>query len=351
MMTPASPSSSVLAGRGTPVAARAALPRLGFLGVGWIGLSRMRALAANGAGSVAAVADRAPERVREAIAAAPAARAAASLDELLELDLDGIVIATPSALHADQAIRALEHGLAVFCQKPLARTAAETRRVLAAARAADRLLGVDLSYRHTAALRAVRAMVQTGAIGDVYVADLVFHNAYGPAGGWARDIGLAGGGCVIDLGIHLVDAALWVLDWPRVSSVSSQLFAAGRRLGAGDSGVCEDHALATIQLDSGAVLRLACSWDADLGRDAIIETTFYGTRGAAAMRNVNGSFYDFTAGMVSGTAAQTLAAPPDDWGGRALIEWAGRLAAGARYDHGIGAMVQVAATLDAVLGR
>jgi predicted dehydrogenase len=58
-----------------------------------------------------------------------------------------VVIATPSALHAEQSIAALTSGAAVFCQKPLGRTADEVRQVVDAARTADRLLAVDLSYR------------------------------------------------------------------------------------------------------------------------------------------------------------------------------------------------------------
>src|SRR5205085_415527 len=128
---------------------------------------------------------------------------------LCELDLDGLVIATPSASHAVQARAALERGIAVFCQKPLARTAAETASVVEAARAANRLLGVDLSYRHTEAMRHIGALARSGELGDIYAIDLVFHNAYGPDKAWFRDVKLSGGGCVIDLGTHLVDLALW----------------------------------------------------------------------------------------------------------------------------------------------
>ncbi|MGN6201867.1 MAG: Gfo/Idh/MocA family protein, partial [Solirubrobacterales bacterium] len=98
----------------------------------------MEALARDGLAQVTAVADPTAEALEAAAEAAPSAVRMGSLEELLEHDLDGIVIATPSALHADQAVAALERGLAVFCQKPLARDAAETRRVLEAARAADR---------------------------------------------------------------------------------------------------------------------------------------------------------------------------------------------------------------------
>src|SRR3954447_8609666 len=134
-------------------------PRIGFLGVGWIGRHRMRALAESGAAEVAAIADPTPESLEDAARDAPGARVAGDLDELLDAGLDGIVIATPSALHADQAVAALEAGLAVFCQKPLGRTAAETTRVVRAARTADRLLGVDLSYRFTEAAQAVRSRI------------------------------------------------------------------------------------------------------------------------------------------------------------------------------------------------
>jgi len=61
-----------------------------------------------------------------------------------------------------------------------------------------------------------------------YLADLIFHNAYGPDKPWFYDRTLSGGGCVIDLGIHLVDLALWNLDFPKVMNVTSRLFAPGQ---------------------------------------------------------------------------------------------------------------------------
>jgi predicted dehydrogenase len=326
------------------------VPRLGFLGIGWIGRARMQTLAASGAGGVAAIADTSPDRVADARLDAPDALVCDSLDSLLSHDLDGIVIATPSALHAAQAVRVLERGIAVFCQKPLGCTAAETASVIAAGRAADRLLSVDLSYRWTAAMRAVRDAVRSGAIGNVFSIDLVFHNAYGPDRGWGRDPALAGGGCAIDLGIHLIDLAFWTLDTPGVKSVHSQLYAQGRRLSPGAT-VCEDYATATIELDNGAVLRLACSWEVSVGRDAVIELRFHGNDGAVAMRNVDGSFVDFVAEWYRGTSVKQLAAPPDAWPGRALVEWSSRLALGSGYDASIESILPVAAALDAVLGR
>jgi len=333
-----------------PRAAQLRRPRLGFLGVGWIGRHRMQAILEAGLAEAAAIADPSPEMMAEAEKLAPGARRVGGLDEMLALDLDGVVIATPSALHAEQSIRALEQGVAVFCQKPLGRTAAEARAVVEAARKADRLLAVDLSYRFTEGMRHIRDLVQSGELGRIYAVDLVFHNAYGPDKRWFYDPALSGGGCVMDLGVHLVDLALWVLDFPGVASASGRLFAEGEPLGGRPDRV-EDYAVATLGLETGAAVQLACSWRLQAGCDAIISAAFYGTQGGAALRNVNGSFYDFTAERYRGTARETLATPPDAWGGRAAADWARRLAAGERFDAGAERLVAVSEVLDRIYGR
>jgi predicted dehydrogenase len=274
-----------------------------------------------------------------------------SPEELLGAGLDGVVIATPSALHAEQSIAALRSGSAVFCQKPLGRDAAETAAVVGAARDAGKLLGVDLSYRHLTATHALRAALRSGELGHVYAVDLVFHNAYGPDKPWFRNPTLSGGGCVIDLGIHLVDLAHHLLadsgQWAAVEQVQSRLFAAGKPLG-GRRDVVEDFATARLDLANGAVLTLACSWNLHAGQEAVIGATFYGTGGAVALTNVGGSFYDFRAVRHTGTASAVLVEPPDDWGGRAAVDWARRLAAGGGFDAANEELVGTASILDAM---
>ena len=258
--------------------------------------------------------------------------------------------ATPWALPAAPRFRAGRAGAAVFCQKPLGRTAAEARAVADAARAADRLLSVDFSYRFTEGMREIRERVRGGELGRVFAVDLVFHNAYGPDKPWFHDPAQSGGGCVMDLGVHLVDLALWTLGWPAVESVSSRLFKDGEPLGA-DPAVCEDYATATLGLEGGTVVNLTCSWNVSAGRDAVIGAAFHGTGAGAALRNVDGSFYDFAAELYHGTRRETLASPPDPWGGRAAADWARRLAEGERYDRGCERLVQVARVLDRIYGR
>lgn len=322
-------------------------PRIGFLGTGWIGRHRLQAMLATGVIECAALCDPSSECLEQAAGIAPNAAQVTSFEEMLLMDLDGVVIATPSALHAAQSVQALSAGKAVFCQKPLGRSAAETLSVVNAAREADRLLAVDLSYRHTNAMKTITDLVKAGALGRVFAIDLVFHNAYGPDKAWFYDPEQSGGGCVVDLGVHLVDLALWVLGFPAVEDLDSRLLSAGLPL---EPGQVEDYALASFS--AGAVqVRLACSWRLNAGQDAMIEAAFYGTSGGAAMRNVNGSFYDFTAHRFDGTSAQLMAQPPDEWGGRAAAIWAEQVALSRRFDPAAEQFVRTAEVLDRIYGR
>ncbi|MCW3796577.1 Gfo/Idh/MocA family oxidoreductase [Sphingomonas sp. BN140010] len=325
-------------------------PRVGFLGVGWIGRHRMEAMVNTGAIEVAAVADPDGDSRAAALELAPNAATVDSIEELLTQDLDGLVIASPSALHAEQSIRALEAGVSVFCQKPLGRTAAEVGQVVEAACKADRLLGVDLSYRQTAGMQAIRELVWRGELGRVFAADLTFHNAYGPDKSWFYDPAQSGGGCVMDLGVHLVDLGLWALGWPAVKDVQAQLMHGGAPL-TDPSCNCEDYAVATITTEDGAVLRIACSWRLRADREAVIAADFYGTDGAAALRNVDGSFYAMDSLRMHGTWAEPLTDREDDWGGRAAADWARRLGAGERFDPESARLVDVARVLDRIYGR
>lgn len=321
--------------------------RLGFLGTGWIGLNRMEALLATGQAEAVAVYDPNLQMAQEAMKRAPGARLVASLGEMLELELDGVVIATPSALHAEQCIETFEAGVAVFCQKPLGRNAAEVAAVIEAARSADQLLGVDLSYRYTSAMQAIRERIRSGELGKIFAADLVFHNAYGPQSGWFWDPKLAGGGCLIDLGVHLVDLALWMFDFPAVEQASGRLFRGGRFPSIGE---VEDYAIGSFDLIGGANVRLACSWNLSAGADAVIRATFHGTKGTVQMRNEGGSFYDFVAEEFHGREKRMLASPPDEWGGRAAVHWLDKLSAGERFAGSTSGLLESASLLDRLYG-
>lgn len=331
------------------------VPRLGFLGTGWIGRLRMQALLDAQAtlphplATFGAVYDPSPQAAEAAAQLAEGPLICGSVEELLDAELDGIVIATPSALHADQCVAALEKGKAVFCQKPLARTSAETARVIHAARLADKLLAVDFSYRYLRGMNVLRDLISSGELGEVFAADLTFHNAYGPDKPWFYDMASSGGGCVMDLGIHLVDLAMWLMGHGDVNQLSSTLFHKGNKQRPPFAAV-EDYAVAEFGLGEARV-RLTCSWNLHAGQDAVIEAQFFGTQGGAAIRNVSGSFFDFEIHRFQGTSKQLIAGYPDAWGGRALIDWAARLGSSDRYDPHVEQALKVAQVIDRIYCR
>lgn len=307
----------------------------------------MEALLDHGIVEVAALADPVVERAQDAAALCPGAAVGSSLEDLLTSQLDGVVIATPSALHAQQSLECLARGLAVFCQKPLGRDAEETALVVETARDKDRLLGVDLSYRSVAGVDALRQLARSGALGHVFAVDAVFHNAYGPDKAWFYDARQSGGGCMMDLGIHLIDLAQWLLDFPAVREVRGRLFARGQRL-HGRRDIVEDFGVAELDYEGGGIARIACSWNLDAGADAVIAVELHGSEGGAALRNLNGSFYDFAVERFHGTSRERIAGPPDAWGGRALVAWAEQLARSRSFDPEAERLVEVAALIDAV---
>jgi len=339
---------------GATAEARSGRPRLGFLGTGWIGRNRLEAVVNADIADVVAISDPSEEMTSAARALAPEADVRGGIDELLEIGLDGLVVATPSALHAEQSCRALEAGIPVFCQKPLGRNAREVRKVVSAAKRANKLLMVDFSYRYIDGARTIRDLARNGEFGEIFAADLKFHNAYGPDKPWFFDRKLSGGGCLIDLGVHLVDLLLWTLDFPAVYEVSGHLRSKGRRLDDKSRQV-EDYACGEFQAGD-CLVQLACSWNLNAGRDAVIEASIYGTKGGAKLSNVDGSFFDFKAERFEGTSRGLLTDSTSDadwnWGGRAIVDWATRLAAGdTSFDREAERFVTVASVLDQMYGR
>ncbi|QDU36812.1 putative oxidoreductase YcjS [Maioricimonas rarisocia] len=359
---------STLPGPSTSLAVRTTRPRIGFLGVGRVGMARMQAvvrdaLVREDLVDVVGICDPSPEAV-DAAGEIVSAEVTGSLDELLELGLDGLVIATPTAQHAVQAQQALLRGAAVFCQQPLARNRRETERVIAAASEADRLLGVDVSCRVLDGALAMRKLVRSGELGEIYSIDLTFQRACGPNREWFYDPRKSGGGCVIDQGSHLVDFAGWVTGEWEFEDVRSTLWHRGQIMGT-PCEIVEDSAIVEWRQSEGAVVRLACSWNLASDWESVIEAKFYGTEGTVVLRNVDGSCLDFVCERFRGTererlgetttAAESLyvhgGEDADIWGGSAVVNWARQLAAGSGFDPEIEQASAVAGLIDEIYRR
>jgi predicted dehydrogenase len=207
-------------------------------------------------------------------------------------DLDLVTIGLPNALHAPVAIAALEAGKHVLCEKPMSVGSAGAEAMVAAARASGKLLSVNQHKRFDRTALAIRDAVARGALGDVYLVDvrLTRQNGIPGYGSWFTNSDLAGHGALFDIGVHMLDLALFVLGFPEVVAVkgylSGQLGKSGFGLGAwgvdrASSGRydVDDTATATLTLALGGQIRLHVAWAAFAPAEERI--TLYGTRGGA----------------------------------------------------------------------
>ena len=155
----------------------------------------------------------------------------------------------------------------------------------------------------------------------------------------------------MDLGVHMLDMAMCCLGFPETDEVKSVLYSKGEKLFPGEERV-EDYAKASVSTIDGTVISLDCSWNISAGKDAVIEAVFYGTEGGAAFRNIDGSFYDFTAEKYNGTQVQVLEDGIDMWCGRAGAVWAANVLKGKGFDPvTANEYLAVAGLIDRIYGR
>jgi predicted dehydrogenase len=207
-----------------------------------------------------------------------------------EEDLDVVSVATPNKFHKPLTIAALEAGCHVLCEKPMAMSAAEGREMLAAAEAADKRLMINFSYRFNEQSQALKREVDAGILGDIYFGRTVWHRRRGLPrfGGWFGQRALSGGGPLIDLGVHRLDLALWLMGYPQPVWVMGSTYNPIATALAEAQGVdydVEDLAVGLIKFANGATLEVEASWAVNISERELMETRLFGTQGGLVQRN------------------------------------------------------------------
>lgn len=222
-----------------------------------------------------------------------------------EMELDAVSVALPNTLHAPVTKTALRAGLHVLCEKPMAMNARQARSMLAAAEQARKTLMINFSFRFTAHSRALKRVIDSGQIGEIYYGKTMWHRRrqLPRFGGWFGQKELSGGGPIIDLGVHRLDLAVWLMGNPAPVTVSASTYSKiGPELAkkTGKTFDVEDLGAALIRFDNGATLLLEASWAGHTEKDQDMATQLWGTKGGIVQRNV-GERYDFEARMYSET--------------------------------------------------
>lgn len=215
---------------------------------------------------IVAVADVVIEKAEECAKKFSIPHTFASYQEMLNnVELDCVSICTPNKFHAPAAISALEAGCHVLCEKPPAMTVEEATQMAFAAEKAGKFLTYGFHYRHSPEVETLKRFTNAGELGEIYAATVTAVRRRGiPGWGVFTNKELQGGGPLIDIGVHMLDAALYLMDYPKPISVFGAAYQKiGNRKGVGVMGdwdwenfSVEDMARGMIRFENGATLIL-----------------------------------------------------------------------------------------------
>lgn len=188
-------------------------------------------------------------------------------------DVDAVIIATTTDTHLPIGKAALEAGKAVLIEKPIARKTSEAIALTETAKKMNRLLMVGMNHRFRRDIVALKNFITNGELGNIFFVRAGWLNFRSSTQQWIKKAERSGGGVFVDLGIVMVDLALWLLDFPKVKSVSANMYSHKTR------GV-EDSACSFIRLHHDVTLNIDVSWTA-----TVEENNYYcdviGTKGSA----------------------------------------------------------------------
>jgi predicted dehydrogenase len=273
--------------------------RVGVIGLGWAGQQHIAAYDAHAGTKLVAIAGL-EEPVRTKLAAQyRIEHDVAAWEDLLELgDLDAVSVAVPTFLHAPIAIAALQRGLHVLCEKPIALNAPQADAMVQAARTADRVLDVAFNHRQRGDIQKLKEVVDAGRLGRTYYAKAWWLRRTGipTLGSWFTQAELAGGGPLVDIGVHVLDYSLFLLGNPEVVAVSASTYDLLATAGFGsDTSLIktgttgtptfdvEDLASVFMRLADGGTLLVEASWAAHRRDGDEFGITLYGTDGGAEL--------------------------------------------------------------------
>ena len=230
------------------------------------------------------------------------------LAELPELDAADVCVWNVN--HASCTIKALNAGLHVLCEKPMAYSAAEAEEMIAAAKKNDKLLMIGFVLRFSDETKIAKDFIDKDYLGEIYYSKAQYVRRHGNPGGWFGNKALSGGGPIIDLGVHVIDQTRYLMGNPKPVSVYA---VAGNKLGnrlylnnqvdwrpedASDDDICdvEDFGTALIRYDNGATTLLETAYD--INGEVLAGKMLFGTKGGMDLSNgvkIYGEYNNFLA--------------------------------------------------------
>ncbi len=271
--------------------------RFGLIGAGQIAHISAKSIQSHDAADIVAAHDPNAARLAELCEAFEIPAAYDTADALFQDDgVDAVYIAVPNKYHAPLAQAALEAGKHVILDKPFAMNLAEAEGVAAAAAAAGKVFTLGMNMRFREDSQKVKSLVDAGVLGDIYHAKAFWFRRQGipRIGTWFGNKELAGGGCLLDIGVHLLDLCLHTMGNFEPVSVSGATYTKFGHRGLGEGGWgksdregipfdVDDFATALIKFANGATVSLDVSWACHAEEHNRNNVHLYGSEAGASL--------------------------------------------------------------------
>jgi predicted dehydrogenase len=266
---------------------------IGIVGLGWPGERHAEGIQGSGVAQLYAACDLDEKRRANFRQKYAPARIFADYKEMLaDPRLDAVVVSLPNSLHYPITLKALEAGKHVLCEKPPTLNAEQMRGLHAEAEKRGLIYFFGRQMRFSGPNQAARKVVGERRLGEIYFAKTMWVRSRGTPGGldgWFTDRSRSGGGALIDLGIHAIDAAWYLMGTPKPRSVSAQTYQKFPQLVKVPIFDVEDSAYGMIRFENGGSLLFEVSWAANLtddipmgrgGSRELFSTIVYGPKGS-----------------------------------------------------------------------
>ncbi|WP_175990164.1 Gfo/Idh/MocA family protein [Bacillus sp. Marseille-Q1617] len=220
-------------------------------------------------------------------------------DEMFETSqLDAVMICTPNQTHISIAVKAAEKGIHVFMEKPIGTDLKEVKDYLQLAKEKNVLTMVGMPHRFRRDARILKGYATRGTFGDVYYVKAKLFRRRGTPKGWFTNKALAGGGALMDIGVHVLDLAWWLIGKPEARSITGKTItglgnyethyvssweSSNKQLNSGRIFDVDDFGAAWIRFRNGAVLSLETAWAVNGEQDEGIHIEILGNKGGAVL--------------------------------------------------------------------
>lgn len=225
---------------------------------------------------------------------------------LADPDVQAVIIGTPNKFHAEQAVAALDAGKHVLLEKPMAMNAAECDAIIKAKDRNNKVLQIGMVNRFRSPTIALKRILDSGRCGHIYSGQTFWYRRRGIPGfgGWFTNKAVSGGGGLIDIGVHMLDLALYLMGFPKPVAVTGMTYNVWHDLNSyvytsmwgkptpGGKKDVDDYAVALVRFADGQSLNVNVSWALNIGfANPEMGLRLMGEKGGVALEGMDHPFY------------------------------------------------------------